>query len=200
MSEYTAIYEAGESVVRLLRSELVPEPVAKKEQIGLCEPQSPEDFQLTVWIYNIEAVKDTGMRTGYIIDPENPQQERFAPMQVKLYALISAHSKAPAIQKCSDEYRILGRAMQVLKDFPSIPQEHLEGSLAEQTEPVKVDIMQLGSEELSRIWNNSNKTVRPSFSVEISQIFIKSNRTRAAASRVVTAEFDTKPKNSPKRK
>ena len=54
MTEYTAIYEAGESLAALLRSELTPEPVAKKEHIGLCEPQSPEDFQLTIWIYNIE--------------------------------------------------------------------------------------------------------------------------------------------------
>ena len=105
MTEYTAIYEAGESLAALLRSELTPEPVAKKEHIGLCEPQSPEDFQLTIWIYNIETVKDSGTRTGFQPDPDDPSQERFAPMQMKLHALISAHSKAPAIQKCADEDR-----------------------------------------------------------------------------------------------
>lgn len=89
MTEYTAIYEAGESLAALLRSELTPEPVAKKEHIGLCEPQSPEDFQLTIWIYNIETVKDSGTRTGFQPDPDDPSQERFAPMQMKLHALIS---------------------------------------------------------------------------------------------------------------
>ncbi|MFR0870865.1 MAG: Pvc16 family protein [Oscillospiraceae bacterium] len=150
MTEYTAIYEAGESLAALLRSELTPEPVAKKEHIGLCEPQSPEDFQLTIWIYNIETVKDSGTRTGFQPDPDDPSQERFAPMQMKLHALISAHSKAPAIQKCADEYRILGRAMQVVRDVPSIPPEHLVGSLAEQTEPVLLEIIKLNGEELSR--------------------------------------------------
>ena len=99
MTEYTAIYEAGESLAALLRSELTPEPVAKKEHIGLCEPQSPEDFQLTIWIYNIETVKDSGTRTGFQPDPDDPSQERFAPMQMKLHALISAHSKVPMAVK-----------------------------------------------------------------------------------------------------
>lgn len=195
MTEYTAIYEAGESLAELLRSELTPEPVVKRENIGLCEPQSPEDFQLTIWIYNVETIKDSGTRTGYQPDPDDPSRERFAPMQMKLHALVSAHSKAPAIQKCADEYRILGRALQVIRDTPSIPAEHLVGSLAEQTEPVLLEIMQLSGEELSRVWNNSSKTIRPSFGVDISQVFIGSNRVREAAPRVTKAQFDAAPRN-----
>ena len=195
MTEYTAIYEAGESLAELLRSELTPEPVVKRENIGLCEPQSPEDFQLTIWIYNVEMIKDSGTRTGYQPDPDDPSRERFAPMQMKLHALVSAHSKAPAIQKCADEYRILGRALQVIRDTPSIPAEHLVGSLAEKTEPVLLEIMQLNGEELSRVWNNSSKTIRPSFGVDISQVFIGSNRVREAAPRVTKAQFDAAPRN-----
>lgn len=193
MTEYTAIYEAGESLAELLRSELTPEPVAKRENIGLCEPQSPEDFQLTIWIYNVEVIKDTGTRTGFQPDPDNPSQERFAPTQIKLHTLISAHSKAPAITKCADEYRILGRAMQLIKDTPNIPLEFLVGSIVEQKEPVALEIIQLNGEELSRIWNNSSKTIRPSFGVDISQVFIGSNRVRTIAPRVTQAEFNTRP-------
>lgn len=189
MTDYTAIYEAGESISEMLRGEMSPEPIAVKEQIGICEPQAPEDFQLTIWIYNIEEQKDTGLRAGYIIDSENPTIERFAPVQLKLHALISAHSKAPAIQKYSDEYRIIGRAIQVLRDNPSIPTEYLRGTLADQTEPVLIELVRLNSEELSRIWNNSQKTVRPSVGVDISQVFIKSNRTKTIAPRVSSAEF-----------
>ncbi len=193
MTEYTAIYEAGESLAALLRNELTPEPVAKKENIGLCEPQSPEDMQLTIWIYNIEMIKDSGTRTGFQPDPVDPSQERFAPMQMKLHVLISAHSKAPAIQKCADEYRILGRAMQVVRDFPAIPREHLRGSISEQSEPVLMEIIKLSGEELSRIWNNSSKTIKPSFAVDISQVFMQSNRVRTAAPRIASAQFNTNP-------
>lgn len=191
MTDYTAIYEAGESLAELLRNRMTPEPVVKRENIGLCEPHSPEDFQLTIWIYNIEMVKGTGERTGYFPDIDNPAQERFAPMQIKLSVLISAHSKAPAISKSADEYRILGKAMQAINDTPRLPQNCIIGSLAEQSEPVLLEIKQLSSEEIARVWNNTSKTIRPSFAVEISQVFIGSNRVRETAPRVTTAAFDT---------
>ncbi|MGN1341301.1 MAG: DUF4255 domain-containing protein [Oscillospiraceae bacterium] len=191
MTDYTAIYETAESIAELLRSEMSPEPVAKKEQIGICEPQSPEDYQLTVWIYNIEEQKDSGPMTGYIPDPENPLIERFAPIRLRLQMLISAHSKAPAIQKYADEYRMIGRALQILRDNPSIPQEFLQGSLADQTEPVTIEITKLTNEELTRIWNNTQKTVRPSFGITLSQVMMKSNRTKAIGTRVASAEFVT---------
>lgn len=171
-----------------------PEPIAKPEQIGLCEPQSPEDYQLTVWIYNIEECKDTGVRAGYHPDPSNPLIERYAPLQVKLHALVTAHSKAPVQQKYADEYRILGRAMQTIRDNPSIPSVNLQGTLAEQNEPVIVEMIKLNSEEMSRIWNNSGKTMRPSFGIDISQVYMKSNRTRTVAARVTSAAFDTNQK------
>lgn len=191
MTDYTAIYEAAESIAELLRSEMSPEPVAKKEQIGVCEPQSPEDYQLTVWIYNIEEQKDSGPMTGYVPDPENPLIERFAPMRLRLQLLISAHSKAPAIQKYADEYRIIGRALQVLRDNPSIPPEYLKGTIADQNDPVTIEITKLTNEELTRIWNNTQKTIRPSFGITLSQIMIKSNRVKEIGARVVSAEFIT---------
>lgn len=194
MTDYTAIYEAGEAVAELLRSEMCPEPVAKKEQIGVCEPQSPEDYQITVWIYNIEEQKDNGTLTGYVQDPDNPLLERFAPMRLRMHLLISAHSKAPAIQKYADEYRLIGRAMQILRDTPAVPSMFLKGSIADQTEPVLIDIERLNAEEMTRIWNNTQKTLRPSFGITVSQIMIKSNRTRTAGARVASAEFTTRQK------
>ena len=83
--------------------------------------------------------------------------------------------------------------MQTVKDTPSIPQEHLVGSLAEQNEPVLLEIVPLNGEELSRVWNNSSKTIRPSFGVDISQVFMSSTRVRTAAPRITTAQFDAKP-------
>ncbi len=198
MSDYTAIYEAGESLTELLRGKMSPEPIEKKEQIGLCEPQTPEDFRLTVWIYYIEEQKDSGSSAGYLPDPENPAAERFAPMRLRLHALISAHSKAVSEQRYADEYRTIGRALQIIRDNPSIPAEYLRGTLAEQDEPVLLETVRLDAEQLSHIWNNTQKTVCPSFGVEISQVSVRSERTREIAPRVLTAEFDTRGKISGK--
>ena len=196
MTDYTAIYETAESLAALFRRDMTPEPIAKAEQIGLCEPQEPEDNQLTIWIYNVEEIKETGPRAGYMPDPVDPSLERYAPLQIKLHVLVSAHSKAAAMQKYADRYRIIGRAMQLVRDNPSIPRECLHDTLAEQNEPVTLELQKLNVEELSRIWNNSNKTMVPSFGLTISQVFIKSNRVRPAASRVTTAEFDTRQKGT----
>lgn len=196
MSEYTAIYEAGESLVDLLRKNLAPQPIAKPEHIGLCEPQEPEDYQLTVWIYGIEECKDTGTRTGYIIDPTDPTLERFAPLQVKLHLLVSAHSKASAMQKYADRYRIIGGAMQLIRDNPHIPAENLQGTLKDQNEPILMELVNLNAEEMSRIWNNSSKTMVPSFGVDITQVFIKSLRVRTTAPRVTSAQITTKQKKN----
>lgn len=190
MADYSAIYETAESIAELLRNGMVPEPVAKREQIGVCEPQSPEDYQLTVWIYGIEEQKETGPMSGYIPDPDNPLIERFAPTQLKLRILISAHSKAPAIQKYSDEYRIIGRAMQLIKDNPSIPTQYLSGSVARQSKPVLMEVVKLGFEELTRIWNNTQKTIRPSFGVDVTQVYINSDRVRTIGPRVATVNVD----------
>ncbi|MCH5199986.1 MAG: DUF4255 domain-containing protein [Oscillospiraceae bacterium] len=194
MADYTAIYEAGESVVNYLKSVMTPEPIAKKEHIGLCEPQSPGDFQLTVWIYNIQQVRDTGTGTGFHLDPDDPSIERFAPMELTLNMLVSSHSKATAMQKYTDEYRVIGRAMQALRDIPTLPSEFLSGTLAESKDPITLAVLKLGSEEMSRIWNNSEKTVCPSFGIEVSKIFIRSERTRTAAPRVASAEFSVRHK------
>jgi hypothetical protein len=199
MTDYTVIFEAGESLVELFRAEMSPEPIAQAEHIGLCEPQEPEDFRLTVWVYGIEESKDTGARAGYVPDPSNPQIERYAPMQLKLHALVSAHSKASAMQKHADRYRIIGKAMQLIRDNPSIPRKYIQGTLAEQSEPVLMEIVKLNSEEMSRIWNNSNKTIVPSFGVDISQIMMSSNRVRKISSRVTSAEFETKIKKENRR-
>ena len=43
------------------------------------------------------------------------------------------------------------------------------------------------------MWNNSSKTIRPSFAVDISQVFMQSNRVRSAAPRITSAQFNTNP-------
>lgn len=187
MGDSNTIYEAGQSLVEVLKRGMTPQPIASQELIGLCSPHEPEDFQLTVWIYNIETANENGINQGFSPDPENSEVERYAPMPMRFQALVTAHSKAPAQTRLSDEYRIIGRAIQLIYDTPQIEKEMLKGSLAAAGSPVKLQYMNLSSDELSKIWNNTGKAVKPSFGVQISSVSIGSNRVRPLGRRVANA-------------
>ncbi|MGI6119642.1 MAG: DUF4255 domain-containing protein [Desulfosporosinus sp.] len=190
MGDYNAIYEAGQSLVELFRQEMTPLPISTPEGIGLCIPHEPGDFQLTVWIYNIEEHNDTGVNSGFITDPINPLQERYASMQLRCHALISAHSKAPIQTRLTDEYKIIGRALQVIWDNPIIPVNKLTGSLANGGTPLQLQYLKLSSDDLSKIWNSANKTIKPSFAIHIASLIIDSNRIRPVGTRVSSARAD----------
>lgn len=194
MGDYNAISEAGQSLVELLKQEMTPLPISSPEAIGFCTPQEPEDFQLTVWIYNVEEHNDSGLNAGYITDPSNMQQERYVPLQLRCHVLLSAHSKAPISTRLTDEYRIIGRALQVVRDNPSIPAEKLVGSLANGGTAIQLQYTKLNNDELSKIWNSANKIIKPSFGLYISPVTIESNRIRLVGTRVISSRIDLKKK------
>ena len=86
MAGYTAIAEAGQAIVALLRREMTPEPVSKPELIGLGSPFEPEDFQLTVHLLHLEESAEG--RQGFIQEGRNTQ--RMAPLQLKLCLLYTS--------------------------------------------------------------------------------------------------------------
>ena len=192
MGSSNAIAEAGLSVVNMFKKNMTPEPIASPESIGLCMPQDPEDFQLTVWIYNFEEQKGGAVLTGYRPDPADPSIERYAPMQIKLYMLVTAHSKAPPQIRSADEYRIIGHAMQICKDIPEIDKEYLEGSLASEEAVLNVEMLKLSSDDLTKIWNNASKPIKMSFGLSLS-VSIDSDRIRPVAVRIQEARIEIGP-------
>jgi len=194
LGDYNAIYEAGQSLVELFKREMTPMPVSSLEGIGLCTPHEPEDYQLTVWIYNIEEHNDTSINSGFAIDSANSNQERYVPMQLRCHALLSAHSKAPTQTRLTDEYRIIGRALQIVRDNPIIPADKLTGSLANDGTAIQLQYIKLNNDELSKIWNSANKTIKPSFGLHISSVTIASNRIRPVGTRVSSASVEIRQK------
>ena len=188
MADYNVIYEIGQSIIELLKREITPEPIQNKEAIGLAIPHEPEDYQLTVWTYNIEEINETGLSAGYKKDPVNPNIEIYSPMQIKCYVLITAHSKAPVQVRLSDEYRIIGRAIQIIRDNPLIQTKDLVGSLKTDGMPLQLQIQKLNMEEMTKIWNNANKPIKPSFGLTVN-ISMESTRTRTIGARVKDADI-----------
>ena len=175
MADYTALVEAGTALVELLRDNLTPEPIGNRELISLCSPHESENNQLTLYLYQVE--EDTqGAQSGYY--QVSREVERLRPTKYNLRFLVTAHSKAPAQLKEADQYRMVGAALQVLRDHPVIDQEYLSGSLAEQNAQVRVVLEKTTQDQLLKIWNNTSSAYKLSFVVLLTGIEIDSKKER----------------------
>ena len=194
MADYTALVEAGSALVELLRDNLTPEPISNRELIALCSPHESENNQLTLYLYQVE--EDTqGVQSGYYQAGQNV--ERMRPTRYNLRFLVTAHSKAPAQLRQADQYRMVGAALQVLKDHPVIDRQYLSGSLAEQNAVVRVVLEKTTQDQLLKIWNNTSTTYKLSFVVLLTGVEIESRRERRF-SRVTDVAITTSQKSQAK--
>ena len=190
MADYTALVEAGSALVELLRDNLTPEPIGNRELIALCSPHESENNQLTLYLYQVE--EDTqGVQSGYY--KVGQDRERIRPARYNLRFLVTAHSKAPAQLKEADQYRMVGAALQVLRDHPVIDQQYLLGSLAEQNAQIHVVLEKTTQDQLLKIWNNTSTAYKLSFVVLLTGVEIDSKRERRFT-RVTDVSIDTQQK------
>ena len=175
MADYTALTEASTALVELLRDNLTPEPLGNRETINLCSPHESENNQLTLYLYHMEEDPQNMAAGYYSVDNET---ERMRPAQYTLHFLITAHSKAPAQMKEADQYRIMGAALQTLRDNPVIPQRYLVGSLAAENAQLHVSVDRMTMEQLLKIWNNTSKDYKLSNVVTVTGVSIASKRER----------------------
>lgn len=175
MADYTALTEAGTALVELLRENLTPEPLGNRELINLCSPHESENNQLTLYLYHIEEEAQSMTSGYYSVDSET---ERIRPAQYILHFLMTPHSKAPAQLKEADRYRIMGAAIQTLRDNPVIPQRFLSGSIAAENARLHVMVDRTGMEQMLKIWNNTSKDYKLSAVVTVTGVTIDSARTR----------------------
>jgi hypothetical protein len=175
VADYTALMEAGSALVELLRDHLTPEPIANRELISLCSPHEAENNQLTLYLYHIE--EDTqGIQSGYYQVDRDTQ--RIRPSRYNLRYLVTAHSKAPVQLREADKHRLIGAAIQTLKDHPVLDQKYLTGSLEEQRAEIHVVLEKASQDQMLKIWNNTSTPYKLSFLVMLTGVEIDSLRMR----------------------
>ena len=175
MADYTALTEAGAALVELLRENLTPEPIGNRELINLCSPHESGNNQLTLYLYQIEEDSQGVVAGYYSVDNET---ERMRGAQYILHFLLTPHSKAPEQMREADQYKILGAAVQTLRDNPVIPQHFLGGSIAAENAEIHIQIEKMNMEQLLKIWNNTTKDYKASVAVTLTGVNIDSKRTR----------------------
>ena len=81
----------------------------------------------------------------------------------------------------ADQYRIMGAALQTLRDNPVIPQKNLSGSLAAENARLHIMLDRMNMEQLLKIWNNTSKDYKLSVVVTVTGVTIDSRRSRRVA-------------------
>ena len=175
MADYTAFVEAGEALAELLRRELTPEPINDRELISLATPFEAENNQLTLYLFQVDEDLQGGF-TGFQQETLNTQRMQAAKFQ--LTYLITAHSKAPVHMKESDQQRIIGKVVQVIKDHPTIPPEYLSGSMAGSGVALTLNLERPNFEQMMKIWNNTAVPYKLSVVCKVGGVTIDSKRTR----------------------
>jgi hypothetical protein len=190
MADYTAIVETGESLVAFLRDKLTPEPISDRERIALCSPYESENNQLTVSLFHVEEEPQNGAPPYYA---PSRDLERAQPSSYQLSYILTAHSSAPAQMKDADRYRVIGAALQNLKDSPVLAREYLAGSLSSSGAVLRLSVERVNFEQMSKIWNNTTIQYKLSIVCRVSGVSIDSKRERAI-SRVEEVEISVEEK------
>ena len=169
MASYTAVADAGNSILKLLRDNMTPEPVSKPEMIGICSPADRGDFKLGLYLYSI---RENGefRDVGY----QNTRS-----LTMNLFYLLTAYSTIDLKLRAYDESCILGKAMQVIYDNSILRGSNLQGSLAEKGEELRIVLNYLNTDEISKIWTFPNIPYKLSAGYMVGPVIIDSNTSRA---------------------
>lgn len=185
---YTAISDVSETLVHLLREQLVPEPIKKEVNIGLCSPANKGDFQLTLYLYNIE---ENGEFRINKMEPLPNGDLKYPPLTFNLYYLLTAYSTGDLNTKAMDEHKILGRAIQVFHDNGVLKGTTLKGSLNGTNQEIRVGIKNLSYDEMMRIWHFNDVPYNLSIAYRVGPVVVESNRVKSTK-RVIKSQFDFK--------
>lgn len=185
---YTAISDVSDTLVHMLRENLVPEPIKKQKNIGLCSPADKGDFQLTLYLYNIE---ESGEYRINRMESLPNGDLKYPPLSFNLYYLLTAYSTGDLQNKAMDEHKILGRAIQVFHDNNVLKGSVLKGSLNGTDQEIRVNIKNLSYDEMMRIWHFEGIPYNLSIAYRVGPVLVDSTRVKSTR-RVVKSQFDFK--------
>jgi hypothetical protein len=185
MDSYSVIADLGQTLVDLLRGGLCPDIIKNEGQIGLCSPVDRGDYALGLHFYYLKEDREN-MRMELMTLSDSVRQ--YPPMLLKVGLMITAYSKAGLSDRALDEYKIMGRALQVLFDHKQLTKNHLFGQLKFQEQDLSIEYMNLEFDEQVRIWSLFNEPYKLSAFYEIAPVVVPSERTVEQV-RVTSAEL-----------
>ncbi len=186
MAEFSIISDVSNTIVKMLRDNVCPEPVQVPEAILLTQPTDKNsDFQLGVFLYDI---KDLGeYRTSTPTRRGNIKQMPDRPLTLSY--MLFLNSKAQMTIGAETEQRILGRALQTLMDNPILDISTLhpqEGDI----ENAAITILNMTFDDKSKIWSALSMPYQVCLFFQVSPVMLSSRSTDKFV-RVKSVEFHT---------
>ncbi len=187
MAKYTVIADVGKSIIDMLKANIVPEPVAKPENIGLCDPKDRGSFVVGIHPYDIIENREM-TRKKPINLPDGYQQD--PPSSYKIKYILSISSKVEITNRSAEEQRILGRILQLFKDNKIIDSKYMSEALSSSNESMSLEILPLELEEKVKIWSMFSEPYKLSIFFSVGDILIESNNIKVPSTRVESVEID----------
>lgn len=191
MAKYSVIADVSRTLTELLRAEMVPEPVAQAQQIGVCDPHERGGCVVGIHIYDISEAGET-RRAAPVLQPDGTQ--RNPPMPLYLSVMISVASKAEKETRTLDEQLIMGRVMQVLEDHRRLPERYMPLSLRAAGESIHISAVPMELEEKTKIWTMFTESYKLSMFYKVGPVFLESAVVTRPAERVREIQLDARQK------
>jgi hypothetical protein len=102
--------------------------------------------------------------------PDGVSNLLFPPLALNLFYVLT-----PFAENKLDEHRVLGEAMRIFHDNGVVRTPNLKGSLENTAEEIKIDLVQLAVEDLTRIWTALAKPYRLSVGYEVRTVMVDSS-------------------------
>ena len=191
MANYTAIADAGRTLIELLRDRM--HDLVSASSIMLASPgeiDAQDAPRLCLFLYQ---VNESPSMKNQEMQPINPGTLQYPPLTLDLYYMLTCYGSAQITDRTErtlEEHTVMGRAMSVLSDNAVIRGSALKGSLAGTGEDLRITFNPVPQDEINRLWNSfPEKPYKLSACYMVSPVRIDSTR-QVEAKRVLEKDTD----------
>lgn len=182
MGDFSVISDVSNAILKTMRDNLCPELIQSPEAITLTVPHDKNaDFQVGLYLYDIQEMREY-RQTEYV--RINHSQRRLPPKPLNLFYALYINSKSQLTVDAENEQRILGRAMQILMDYPILPEDTTD----EDGMGITVTFQTMSFEEKSKLWSVLSTPYQLAVYFSVSPVLL-SSRKISSFTRVVDAAF-----------
>lgn len=179
MADFSIVADVSAALLKLLRAQMCPVPVSAPEAIRLAAPTDKNgDFQLGLYLYDL---REQGEYRAGAMQRGADNIRRRPPRPLALHYMLFLNSKAQIAAGAEAEQRILGRALQVLSDYPTIDVNEAHPYSQELEESASVTILSMTFEEKTKVWSALSTPYQLGVYFSVSPLLLSSRRQESFA-------------------